>query len=85
MLRKNTENIYENLVQFIIVLLWEIQITKIKPCELNMDSDVHNPLKGPNIPFIWYECLTCQITKYDAHREALFTYEARSSWSIRVC
>lgn len=49
-----------------------------------MDSDVYNPLKGHNIPCQGGIGMTCKITKYDAHKEDLFTHEAHSFRTIRV-
>ena len=35
--------------------LWELLITDKKPHELNMESDVYAPSRGPNIPCQWYK------------------------------
>ena len=35
--------------------LWELLITDIKPHELNLESDVYAPSRGPNIPYQRYK------------------------------
>ena len=43
--------------------VWGLIITNIKPHEINVESDVYAPSRGPNIPWKRYIGMTGLITK----------------------
>lgn len=42
-------------------------INRLKLCELNVECDVYDPLRGPNMPCQGYKGMAGVITKFDAH------------------
>ena len=55
MLKLNGEYTAKWSMQMGLTELWEVLISIIKSHELNVDSDVYAPSRGPNIPYQRYK------------------------------
>ena len=84
MLKLNTDCTEIWSMQKSLTKLWDLLITDIKPHEINVESDVYAPSRGPNIPDQRYIGMASVITKLMLPTEGTYTYVARSSGTIWV-